>query len=43
MSLRCPWHGWEFDLRTGAVVGNPRCTLEAYRVEIADGTIFLWT
>ncbi len=42
LSLRCPWHGWEFDLRTGAFVGNPRCTLDAYRVEIVDGAVCVW-
>ncbi len=40
--VRCPWHGWEFDLRTGAHVVNPRCTLDAYRVEVDDGTVFVW-
>ncbi len=42
LSLRCPWHGWEFDLRTGAFVGNGRCTLDAYRVEIVDGAVCVW-
>ena len=41
-SVRCPWHGWEFDLRTGALSRNPRCTLDAYRVEVADGAVSLW-
>ncbi len=40
--VRCPWHGWAFDLRTGAHVANPRCTLDAYRAEIAEGTVFVW-
>lgn len=26
--VRCPWHGWEFDIRSGAFVGEP----EALRV-----------
>lgn len=38
----CPWHGWAFDLRTGAHAANPRCTLDAYRAEIAEGTVFVW-
>ena len=23
--LRCPWHGWEFDITTGRSVFNPPC------------------
>lgn len=38
----CPWHGWAFDLQTGAHVANGRCTLDAYRAEIAEGTVFVW-
>ena len=41
-SITCPWHGWRFDLRTGAHASNPRCTLEAHRVEVAAGTVFVW-
>ena len=40
--VRCPWHGWQFDLRTGAHVANPRCTLDAYRVEVVAGAVFVW-
>ena len=31
--LRCPWHGWEFDLRTGANLVDPRKRLKAVPVE----------
>ena len=27
--LRCPWHGWEFDLRTGEHVVDPRVRLKS--------------
>jgi nitrite reductase (NADH) small subunit len=31
--LRCPWHGWEFDLTTGQSVHNPhRCRVKTYDV-----------
>ncbi len=40
--VACPWHGWKFDLATGAHVANPRCTLDAYRAEIVEGTVFVW-
>ncbi|MFZ4808883.1 MAG: Rieske (2Fe-2S) protein [Hyphomicrobiaceae bacterium] len=36
--LRCPWHGWEFDVRTGQSYFDPRhCKVRAYPVEVADG------
>jgi nitrite reductase (NADH) small subunit len=31
--LRCPWHGWEFDLRTGAHIVDPETRLKAVPVE----------
>ena len=41
-TVRCPLHGWEFDLRTGAFLRNPGCTLTAYRVEVAGGAVSVW-
>ena len=35
--LRCPWHGWEFDLDTGVHVKNARCRLDALPVEVDEG------
>jgi 3-phenylpropionate/trans-cinnamate dioxygenase ferredoxin subunit len=33
--LRCPWHGWEFDLTTGRSVFNPhRLRVRRYDVTI---------
>lgn len=40
--LRCPWHGWEFDLRTGAHLFNPACKLESYPVEVEGDRLFVW-
>lgn len=36
--LRCPWHGWEFDVRTGQSWFDPRRTrVRSYEVSIAPG------
>lgn len=31
--LRCPWHGWEFDLLTGAHLVDEKMKLRAYDVQ----------
>lgn len=35
--VTCPWHGWQFDVTTGACVANPAAKVERYEVKI-DGT-----
>lgn len=36
--IRCPWHAWEFDLRTGASWFDPsRQRVRAYEVEVRAG------
>lgn len=36
--IRCPWHGWHFDVRTGKSWGDPERTYtKQYNVEVAEG------
>jgi 3-phenylpropionate/trans-cinnamate dioxygenase ferredoxin subunit len=36
--IRCPWHGWEFDVRTGQSYCEPeRIQVRSYPVEVAEG------
>ena len=36
--VRCPWHGWQFDLRTGQSWCEPeRIKTKPYAVDVADG------
>jgi hypothetical protein len=36
--LRCPWHGWEFDIRNGQSYFDPaRVKIRSYPVVIEDG------
>jgi nitrite reductase (NADH) small subunit len=38
--LRCPWHGWEFDVRDGASIGpTDKRGLTVYEVLVEDGTV----
>ncbi len=38
--LACPWHGWEFDLRTGECLVD-RCRLLRYEVRVIDGKVYV--
>lgn len=36
--IRCPWHAWEFDLRTGASWFDPdRRRVRSYEIEVVPG------
>jgi nitrite reductase/ring-hydroxylating ferredoxin subunit len=40
--LRCPWHGWEFDVEGGKMLfgtGNRRLTV--FPVTVRDGRVFV--
>jgi 3-phenylpropionate/trans-cinnamate dioxygenase ferredoxin subunit len=42
--IRCPWHGWEFDLETGRSLLEPRrFGLRTFRVSQDDGQVVLHT
>lgn len=35
--IRCPWHGWEFDIKTGQSVFNPhKLKAGSYHVKVLD-------
>lgn len=36
--IKCPWHGWEFELATGRSWADPeRVRVRPYAVEVASG------
>lgn len=38
--LRCPWHGMEYDLSTGAAIGNPTRRIRTYATRVnAEGVV----
>jgi nitrite reductase/ring-hydroxylating ferredoxin subunit len=40
--LICPWHGWEFDVRSGrAAWGSSRYRLKTYETRVVDGRVLV--
>ena len=37
----CPWHGFEFDIRTGIHPGNPKARLRKIKVAVNDGDVVI--
>jgi nitrite reductase/ring-hydroxylating ferredoxin subunit len=39
--VACPWHGWEFDVRTGEHLARPQYRLPTYDVVTEDGEVYV--
>jgi nitrite reductase (NADH) small subunit len=39
--LRCPWHGWEFDLETGRCLDEPSLSAAVYSVRVDGERVFV--
>jgi nitrite reductase (NADH) small subunit len=39
--VTCPWHGWQFDVRTGRHQVNPSLHHPQYRVKVEGSDIFV--
>jgi nitrite reductase/ring-hydroxylating ferredoxin subunit len=37
--LTCPWHGWQYDVRTGQNEFDLAIQLETFDVQVADGEV----
>jgi len=40
-TLVCPWHGWEFDCRSGLSASDEDLKVETYPILVEDGNIFI--
>lgn len=41
MVVTCPWHQWEFDLKTGRSLCDPSVRARAYPVLVEEGQIYI--
>jgi nitrite reductase/ring-hydroxylating ferredoxin subunit len=39
--VTCPWHGWEYDVRTGENVGNPAAKLRTFSVTVEGDDVII--
>ncbi len=37
----CPWHGWQWDPKTGEAVQDPKLKLAVYPLKIEDGDVLI--
>jgi nitrite reductase/ring-hydroxylating ferredoxin subunit len=37
--VTCPWHGWRYDVTTGACMNNPSAKVVAYQVKIEGNDV----
>lgn len=40
--LRCAWHGWEFDIPSGALLINPKIKARRYQVEVENEEVVVY-
>ena len=39
--VTCPWHGWKFDVTTGACLINPMAKVACYPTKVEGDTVFV--
>lgn len=39
--IRCPWHAWEVDIKTGRTLAGPEVTVRTFKVAVEDGQVVL--
>ena len=40
--IKCPWHQWEFDIKTGQALYDPKLRVRTYRVEVEEEQVVLY-
>ena len=39
--VTCPWHGWRYDVTTGACVNNPAAHVNCYEVKVENNDVLV--
>ena len=39
--VECPWHGWQYDVKSGQCVFNPVAQLATYEVKVDGGDVLV--
>ena len=37
----CPWHGWEYDAKTGQLFDDPKSKLDVYPIKVENGEVLV--
>lgn len=40
-SLVCPWHGYEYDVKTGVCVADNKISLRKFPTQVEDGKVYI--
>ncbi len=38
-AVTCPWHGWQYNVKTGGCINNPSASVKSYQVKIEGNDI----
>ena len=39
--VECPWHGWQYDMKTGQCTFNPATQLPTYEVKVEGADLLI--
>lgn len=40
-TVTCPWHGWEYNVKTGLCLNNPSSHIKTYPTKIENGEVMV--
>lgn len=39
--VKCPWHGWEYDIETGQLLGDDAMQVPTFDVTVDNGSVYV--